>query len=306
MSETNQYYIQFRFPKSIIKEILGRDISQNIIDMIKDGKPYSSINLTCKKELFEKIILLDRMVEGKNIIRLYRENIFVPLEKIDDNSFYEVKLETDMQAKLQQKPSFFYHLSVVCSNCGVVQWKQKKNLLLRKKSNSDFIETDNGEIIVSKKIKEIFEKNSISGFRIRNTNFPDLFQLEVTGLTSVIKNKFYFEKEYCSVCDRPRKIFLENSNGISLLSGSNTIPRIERTAFLEIDKPQKDFSLTKTEFGMIGRIPEGVRKIDPLDVDSKTCWPSMIVSGKVAKILLQSNIHGLRIYEVIINSKLFS
>ncbi|MCP4985494.1 MAG: hypothetical protein GY928_05305 [Colwellia sp.] len=282
-----------------LQKHISRDVAEVLESHLNSKAMFPSIILDSQDELAISIKDKNVIVDGSNIIRLIREIIHFDAADIISNSVYEFipSVDREEEIKLEGDPSDYYNLQIECKHCGRYKWIQNSDLKLNNSTMFDIDETESGEILISGKLKNVFVNEQLRGFSFRKiVDEENVWQLFPENQVTVKSpNKYVKEKDICSFCGKPRIIIYEDSNGIELFKPPFDIPRIERTPTLLLQNMPGDFSVTNTEFGTLGRLPEGSPDVAAEEFSHKTSKPKWVMSGRMCKILYREKVKGFEL-----------
>lgn len=282
-----------------LEKYLDVDIAKTLKNLINPKATFPSVILNSHDELAITLKKINVTVDGRSILRIIREIVRFDATDIEKDKVYELipGADREEEVKLKGDPSDYYELHVECEHCGRYKWVQKSDLQLKKSMDLDIDESESVEILISDRLKKIFVKEHLKGFSYRKViGKKDVWQLIPHGQAIVKEqNDHLIGKDSCSVCDKPRILVYEDTNGKELFKPPNDIPRIERTPHLLIQNMPGDFSVTDIEFGTLGRLPEGSPLVEAKDFTHKTSKPKWVVSGKLCKILYKERVKGFEL-----------
>lgn len=289
--------IQFRYKKDIIIKLLPSFVKERIKSIIKDGKFYASIYINNHDPDYDNVNELNIFCNNKSIIRLIQETIELEYMDIIDNNYYELYICSDREEiKLIKDPISYYNINIECESCGRYLWIQKNDLSINKEISYSIDETNNGELLVLENFIDDLKLLKCNGIEFRKTNMIATNQLIIKNISEIKNNSYYKEFDICNICQKPRIVKYENSNGVDMFDEANNKAKIETSPILELQKVEGHISLTNVEFGTLGRIPEVLDyKINPYDFSFKTSHKKIIISGIVAKLLFKNKKHNFRI-----------
>ncbi len=284
----SEYSIQFRVKSDEVIANLPISIRDSVKKIIQNDNMFSSIRLEETSEIAKILVKNEIQLGNESLIRLIRYHEFVEFNDIIDSKHYELKFISE-EVALKRDPIYYYNTIVECEKCGRSIWIQSEKLELKRNIKNNLNITNNGEIIVNIKTRDLLSVDA-ENIDFRETNLRDAFQIITLKASLVKNNSFIVERDYCSKCNKPRIVKYENTNNVDLFDEKNDTPRIEKIARLDLVDFIPDISFSNYEFGTLGWIPEGAPQINNFkDRKYKTAFPKIIVSGKIAKLLLKYN-----------------
>ncbi len=291
--------IQFSKKWNILDKYLPSDIAGALKNLINPTLKFPSVTLNSQDELAISLRKINIIVDGRSILRLIREIVRIEETDIKEDGAYDFMpgSSQDEEVKLEGDPADYYELHVECEHCGRYKWIQKSDLQLKMSMNLDIDESESGEILISDRLKKVFDNEKLNGFTYRKVIAEkSIWQLMPHGQAVVKKpNEYLKGKNNCTFCGKPRILVYEDTNGIELFKPPYDIPRIERTPVLLLQNMPGDFSVTDLEFGTLGRLPEGSSQVQAKEFTHKTSNAKWVVSGKLCKILYEKKVKGFEL-----------
>lgn len=295
-------YVQvgLSFNWKVVKKHLPRSLVKRLSDsQCQERGDYVYCHFPKSNSLWKELVERNKTIGDRDLIRLVRH--INEYEFADLISCSHLQLEIQNQVALLQPVAQYYRFDVVCAECGRINRVQINPLKIfdsQGLAEVDIFETNNYEIVISARVKEMFEEYAISGIDFLPVDVEQkhrsMWQVIPLHIAKVMSPPTPLQGYgQCLHCKLPKVVALRTTR--EQLAPSNKRKVVEEEALLYLDGSSmavSDLMRTDVEIGTLAERPGGAASFNPLDYPLRRARPLWVVSNKMLRVLDICHIAG--------------